>query len=191
MKCICACWCTGAPETSHLCPPYMRTPVDALRLCEDRLFWRELRASLSRAGPGWARPGGGGTERRVFSPEAAALCQAGRVASDAVPRLSAQVVEQQHRLVCFCANSSPTPHPDHCLFCLCVHMLRHSFHTPTYPSFFPDSTAPAFTKLKVTLAFVGWTIIALLYTRGRWGVWHGFKRHNEDLKRLCVVSFPL
>ncbi|KAA8591177.1 hypothetical protein FQN60_002120, partial [Etheostoma spectabile] len=50
-----------------------------------------------------------GTERRVLIPEAAMLCQAGRVASDGVPRLSAQVVEQQHRLVCFCANSLPTP----------------------------------------------------------------------------------
>ncbi|KAF3860321.1 hypothetical protein F7725_000576 [Dissostichus mawsoni] len=54
------------------------------------------------------RPGGGFREV-VLSPEAAALCQAGRVASDGVPRLSAQVVEQQHRLVCFCAKSSPTP----------------------------------------------------------------------------------
>lgn len=40
------------------------------------------------------------------------LCQTGRVASDAVPGFSAQVVEQQHRLVCACASfppSIPTP----------------------------------------------------------------------------------
>lgn len=60
---------------------------------------------------------------RVLSPEAAVLCQAGRVASDGVPRLSAQVVEQQHRLVCFCANSSPLPHPNRATVCVCVHML--------------------------------------------------------------------
>lgn len=104
-----------------------------------------MERATSLAEPGRARlgrPRGGGTERRVLSPEAAVLCQAGRVASDAVPRLSAQVVEQQHRLVCFCANSSPTPRPDHCLFFLCIHMLRHSFPTPTYPLFFLDFTAP-------------------------------------------------
>lgn len=45
-----------------------------------------------RAGPGQKRS----TERRVFSPEAAALCQPGRGLSDALPRLSAQVLEPQH-----------------------------------------------------------------------------------------------
>lgn len=76
---------------------------------------------LAEPGPArQGRPRGAGTERRVFSPEAAVRCQAGRVVSDAAPRLSAQVVEQQHRLVCFRANSSPTPCPDRCLFCLSI-----------------------------------------------------------------------
>lgn len=85
------------------------TPVRSLRLWE-------------------ARPGGGFREV-VLSPEAAALCQAGRVASDGVPRLSAQVVEQQHRLVCFCAKSSPAPHPDHCLLSLCSHAQTRRHHS--------------------------------------------------------------
>lgn len=82
----------------------------------------------------------------MFSPEAAVvLCQAGSVASDDVPRFSAQVVEQQHRLVCFCANSSSTPCPDHCLFSLYSH--------PTTQIFFLHFIAPPFAKLKVILAF--------------------------------------
>lgn len=47
----------------------------------------------------------------MFSPEAAAPCQAGGATSDAAPRLSAQVVEQQHRRVCFRANFLNRPHP--------------------------------------------------------------------------------
>lgn len=91
---------------------------------------------LAEPGParqGWPR--GAGTERRVFSPEAAVRCQAGRVVSDAAPRLSAQVVEQQHRLVCFRANSSPTPCPDRCLFCLSI------AHAQTRLSYSPPQLA--------------------------------------------------
>lgn len=113
--------------------------------------------AMSLAEPGRARlgwpEGGGWKERRVFSPEAAVvLCQAGSVVSDVVPRFSAQVVEQQHRLVCFCANSSSTPRPDHCLFSLCVHILRHSYSTSDLSAFLSPlhCTIP---RIKVRLAF--------------------------------------
>lgn len=131
---------------------YICTPVGTLRLCEDRLFGEGYE-------PHWTGlcQAGLAKRRRVLSPEAAVPCQAGRVATDSVPRLSAQVVEQQHRLVCFTANSSLTPYPDHCLLCLCTLALT-QLPTPTYLLFFLDFTTPtpAFTtKLKVILAFVG------------------------------------
>lgn len=52
---------------------------------------------------------------------------------------SAQVVELQHRLVCFCANSSPTSCPHHCLLSLCLHTRRRSF--PALNVFFLDFSA--------------------------------------------------
>lgn len=62
-------------------------PVDTFGLCTTGYF-RELLAWLSRAEPSQKQS----TERRLFRPEAAAPCQAGGGPSDALPRLSAQVL---------------------------------------------------------------------------------------------------
>lgn len=159
----------------------MCTPVGSLGLfCEDGLFGEPGRARL-----GWPR--GGGTERRVLSPEAAVLCQAGRVASDGVPRLSAQVVEQQHRLVCFCANSPPAQTT---VFCLRIHMLRHSL---SYSKLFLSPLRCTFLPLKLAVipAFC-WVIYCTHSLVAQCGAEELFdlKRHNDE-HFLCRHFSPL
>ena len=98
----------------------------------------------------------------VLSPEAAVLCQAGRVVSDAVPKLCPGGRAATQASVCFCAKSSPTPCPDHCLVCLYSHaqtvflfqLLPFSFSTSLH--LLHKFTA----ELKGNLAFVGEMIIA-------------------------------
>lgn len=149
-------------------------------------IWRELWTSLSRAEPGWAGQEEGyreaGVEPRGSSAApgwqggvwccAKTLCPGGRAATQAGLFLCQLLTHP----------STPLPRP--------LSFLSASAHAQTqlpYTNLSPFSflTSPAFTsKLKVILAFVGWTIIACIHwctTQGRGVVWHGFKHHNGGL----------
>lgn len=99
----------------HMCSNLLALRGQARAILESYEAGQRRRGGVRRVG---VRPCGGG-----------GAVPGWRVASDAVPTFSAQVVEQQHRLLLFCANTPPTPHP-------------------LTPSF----TATAFAALKVKLA---------------------------------------
>lgn len=155
-----------------MCPLYICTPVDTFRLCEEGLFWKDLRASPSQ--DGLAKRSG--TERRVFSPQAAVLCQGGVWCCAKTLCPGGRAATQTGLFLCQLLTQ---PRPDHCLSGLFIHLLRHSFNTSNLSLFLSWIHYTSFARLKTILAShceESGQVICLL---------------GMDWSKTSVVTFPL